>query len=274
MAEVKKVKVAIIGAGTAGLSARREVAKQTHDYVVIEGGALGTTCARVGCMPSKVLIQAANDFDRRCVFASEGIYGAEKLHIDPSKVMEFVRKLRDRFVKGVLNDIKSWQDKIIREYVSFVDANTLKTESGKLTKADKIIIATGSKPLIPKSWQAYQDYLIDTNSFFELTEMPEKMVVVGLGVIGIELGQALAKLGLDVTLVGLGKSIGGLSDPILQDYVADKFTKQLNISYEGADVVGMKDGRLQVKIGDKVHLFDKALLAMGRAPNLNGLGLG
>lgn len=106
---MKKVKVAIIGAGTAGLSARREVAKVTDSYVVIDNGPLGTTCARVGCMPSKVLIQVANDFHRRHKMAEMGILGGQDLSLDHKQVMKHVRKLRDRFVRSVVGGFEDWQ---------------------------------------------------------------------------------------------------------------------------------------------------------------------
>ena len=78
----REVDVAIIGAGSAGLFALSQVRKQTDNYVLIDGGELGTTCARVGCMPSKVLIQVAEDFHRRKIFEREGIEGAEALSVD------------------------------------------------------------------------------------------------------------------------------------------------------------------------------------------------
>ena len=124
---MRKVDVAIIGAGTSGLSARREVAKVTENYVVIDDGPLGTTCARVGCMPSKVLIQSANDFYRRFQFSELGIQGGETLKIDRPQVWKQVRKLRDRFVKGVRSDMKSWENEhLVRKHAIFLDSNTLK----------------------------------------------------------------------------------------------------------------------------------------------------
>ena len=266
--------VAIIGSGTAGLSARREVAKKTDNYLLFDGGELGITCARVGCMPSKVLIQATNDFDRRKVFAQRGIMGAGHLMVDNTKVMAFVRNLRDRFVKGVKNDMEDWQDKLVREYVQFIDSHTLKIASGELIHAKKIIIATGSSPVIPQAWQPFSKHIIDTDAFFELPALPRKMIAIGLGVIGIELGQALAKPGVDVTLVGLGKSIGGLSDPVLQSYVANKFQQQMNVYYDDAEIVGIEDNNIIVKIDEQIKHFDKALLVIGRAPNIKGLNLG
>ena len=270
---MRKVKVAIVGAGTAGLSARREVARVTDDYVVIDGGPLGTTCARVGCMPSKVLIQAANDYERRHVLAAEGINGGQQLSVDGAAVMQFVRKLRDRFVRGVFAGMEEWQDKLIPRYARFVDPHTLDTGEGYV-QAEKIIVATGSTPIIPRAWRQYCDRLIDTDQFFELRQLPENAIVIGLGVIGIELGQALHKLGVDTTLVGLGRSIGGITDPGLQQYVADRYQQQLPISFEGAEVSGRDArGRLEITVGEQKQYFEQAIVALGRRPNVDSLDL-
>ena len=123
----KKVRVAIIGAGSAGLSAWREVKKHTEDYVMINAGPYGTTCARVGCMPSKVLIQAADDFHRRKVFATQGIHGAESLRVDIPQVLAHVRSLRDRFVGGVLKGgYKEIGERNIEGFATFVDPDNNK----------------------------------------------------------------------------------------------------------------------------------------------------
>jgi len=94
--------VIIIGAGTAGLAALREVRKRTESFLIVNDGAYGTTCARVGCMPSKALIEAAHAFERRKSFEAFGISGAEALEVDVAAVLRRVRKLRDDFVAGVL----------------------------------------------------------------------------------------------------------------------------------------------------------------------------
>ena len=98
----RHVKVAVIGAGSAGLSALRQVKKATGDYVLIDKGPLGTTCARVGCMPSKALIQVAGDFHRRRLYAESGITGSEHLICDIPTVLRHVRRLRDRFTSGMV----------------------------------------------------------------------------------------------------------------------------------------------------------------------------
>ncbi|MGE4131590.1 MAG: dihydrolipoyl dehydrogenase [Bdellovibrionales bacterium] len=270
---MKQVQVAIIGAGTAGLSARKEVATKTDSYVVIDDGPLGTTCARVGCMPSKVLIQVANDFARRKKYETVGIHGADHLTVDRKKVMQHVRSLRDRFVRSVMGGMDNWQDKLIRGRAVFVDPHTLEV-NGETIKAEKIIIATGSRPIVPGPWQEYRSHLIDTDQFFEMETLPEKMAVIGLGVIGIEIGQALHNLGVDMVGITMGKAIGGLTDPEIQNYVADRFSKQMALHFNGAEPVGISaNGKLQVKADGRVYEVDKALMAVGRKPNTDGLGL-
>ena len=165
---MRKVDVAIIGAGSAGLAARREVAKLTDNWVVIDDGILGTTCARVGCMPSKVLIQSANDFARRKKFEEQGIFGADKLTVDTDITMKHVRKLRDRFVRGVSSGMATWitEDNLIRKRAKFVDKNTLDLGDEKIW-AKKIIIGTGSTPFIPPILEEHKDFLLTTDFLFE-----------------------------------------------------------------------------------------------------------
>jgi dihydrolipoamide dehydrogenase len=117
--------VAIIGAGTAGLTARAEVSKRTDNYVVIDGGTLGTTCARVGCMPSKALIEVANACHKQSLLRNFGISEPVSLLPDIASVMSHVRHLRDRFVGGVAKDMDSWKEHLIRKNARFIDANTL-----------------------------------------------------------------------------------------------------------------------------------------------------
>lgn len=270
---MKKYDVVIIGAGTSGLTARRQVAALTDNYIVVDDGPLGTTCARVGCMPSKVLIQVANDFDRRHKFESVGIHGSESLTLDKEQVMKHVRKLRDRFTGGVTRAMEDWQSKLVRKKAQFIDAHTLDLE-GEKVQADKIIVATGSRPIVPGAWQKFKDHLIDTNDFFELEDLPQSVAVIGLGVIGIELGQALNKLGVKTVGMTIGKEIGGLSDPELQDYVAKKFSEEMPLHFSGAEILGVTDsGLLQVSSDGKTYEVEKAIVAMGRRPNIDRVGI-
>jgi len=265
--------VAIIGAGSAGLSARREVAKQTDNYVVIDPGPLGTTCARVGCMPSKVLIQAAEDFARREHFDELGIQGGAALTLDSRLTMRHVRKLRDRFVSGVMKGLDEWRGShLLQRRARFVDANTLDVGDETL-RAEAIVIATGSSPVVPGPWAPHADYFLDSDNLFEQETLPERLGVVGLGVIGLELGQALHKLGVDVTAYTLDKRFGGLSDPVMQDYAATYFSGRFPVVLGGVDKLEPADGGLRVHAGGESREVDRLLLAMGRRPNLGDLGL-
>ena len=137
-----EVDVAIIGAGTAGLFALSQVRKVTDSYVLINGGELGTTCARVGCMPSKAAIQVAEDFQRRKLFDRQGIEGADKLSMDIPAALEHVQDLRDVFVDKVLSSsTDEMGDELIAGYAAFLEPNLLAVNDEKI-RAKKIIIAT------------------------------------------------------------------------------------------------------------------------------------
>ena len=210
----REVDVAIIGAGSAGLYALGQVRRFTDSFVLIDGGELGTTCARVGCMPSKVLIQVADDFHRKSIFQREGIEGGDALRINIADAMEHVQDLRDTFVDRTLSHSVDQleEDKLIESYARFVDGNTLVTEDGETVHAKKIIIATGSRPIVPDAWQAFADHIITTDELFELEDLPQSIAVIGLGVIGLELGQALHRMGIQVTGIDQLQRIGGIDD--------------------------------------------------------------
>ena len=269
---MKKVKVAIIGAGSAGLSARKEVAKVTDNYVVIDHGPLGTTCARVGCMPSKVLIQVSHDFHRRHKFESEGIHGGESLQVSQREVMAHVRRLRDRFVQSVVGSFESWQDKLICDRARFVSPQVLQVGEEQV-EAEAIIVATGSESIVPQSWSDFEHRFVTSESIFEQKEFPKSFCVIGLGVIGIELGQALSRLGVNVEAVTLGKSIGGLSDPQIQDYALKIFRREFSIDTHGVKNIQEKQNQLWVETDTGIIRAKQALVSMGRRPQLAGLGL-
>lgn len=265
--------VIIIGAGTAGLTARKEVAKVTDNYIVVDDGPMGTTCARVGCMPSKVLIQAANDYHRRHSLEEQGIEGSENITINQDKAMAHVRKLRDRFVRGVKSSLPQWSDKLVAKRATFIDPHTLDLGDEKV-RAKKIIIATGSRPVIPGPWNQYKDHLITTDDFFELEKLPETIAVIGLGVIGLEIGQALNRLGVNVIAAGLGKELGGLTEPELQDYTLKKLSEEMPIYTSGANLVGVdENNKLLVEVDSKKIAVDKAIMAVGRRPNIDKLNI-
>ncbi|MBT8129777.1 MAG: FAD-dependent oxidoreductase, partial [Gammaproteobacteria bacterium] len=135
----REVDVAIIGAGSAGLFALSQVRRKTDNFVLIDGGELGTTCARVGCMPSKVIIQVADDYQRRSIFDREGIDGAETLVVDKPAVMEHVQDLRDVFVDKTLGVTDGLDEThLIDGYARFIDDHTLEV-NGERYQAGSIV---------------------------------------------------------------------------------------------------------------------------------------
>ena len=190
------VDVAVIGGGTAGLGAYRAAKLSTPNVVMIEGGEYGTTCARVGCMPSKLLIAAAEAVHAIEKAPGFGVYPQGETVINGREVMDRVKRERDRFVGFVLEGVDSIPaaDKT-QGYARFIDDNTLQIDDHTRIVAQRIVIATGSRPSWPTPWNELGDRLIVNDDVFNWDDLPESVAVFGPGVIGLELGQALHRLG-------------------------------------------------------------------------------
>jgi len=273
------VDVAIIGSGTAGMAAYQSARAHTDSILLIEGGDYGTTCARVGCMPSKLLIAAA-EVAHQARHADRFGIQATDLVVDGPAVMARVQRERDRFVGFVLDSIDAmprsdrWTAK-----VSFQDANTLVTPQGQLFHARRIVIATGSKPVLPPLLQELDAHLLTSENVFELPTLPKNLAVFGTGPLGIELGQAMSRLGVAVKMFGVGGGIAGIHDPEIRDYANGIFNDEFYLdavakvesANEAASGVVV---RYQDKDGTLIaEEFDYVLAATGRAPDLAGLDL-
>ncbi len=264
--------VVIIGAGTAGLSALREVRKRTENFVLVNDGPYGTTCARVGCMPSKVLVEAANAFHARGKLDAFGIRGGDGLSVDLPAVLKRVRALRDHFVAGVLEVTADLGDRNIAGRARLLDEQTVQVGDRVLT-ARRIILATGARPVMPAAWRALGDRVLTTDTLFEQPDLPRRIGVVGLGAIGIEMAQALARLGLEVTAFGRGEGLGVLSDPEVNAVLRTLLAKEFTL-HTGADVeLTATKGGLRLQAGANTAEVDAVLVAIGRRPNLDDLGL-
>ncbi len=273
---MREIEVAIIGAGSAGLYCMSQIKRFTDDFLLIEGGELGTTCARVGCMPSKVLIQVAEDFHRRTIFNREGIEGEEHLSINEADVMEHVQDLRDTFVDQTLSSSIDLlpEEKLLESNVRFINANTLETEDGEQIKAKRIIIATGSRPIIPTSWHEFSEHILTTDEVFELESLPRSIAVIGLGVIGLEIGQALNRLGVKVTGIDQQNLISGIDDSAVNAVAIETISREFPLWLgEPANITQLDNGHLQVTAGDKTIEVEKIFVSMGRQPNVDKLNL-
>ncbi|RDB42915.1 dihydrolipoyl dehydrogenase [Halomonas sp. DQ26W] len=278
--EAREVDVAIIGAGSAGLSAWHAARKHSESVVLIEGGPLGTTCARVGCMPSKLLIAAA---DAAHHARDAGGFGVRTgpIEVDGRAVMARLKQERDGFVGHVLESMKRIDaaDRIAG-HARFEAPHTLIVGESLRLQARTIVIATGSRTSWPELFEAAGDRLIVNDDVFEWDELPESVAVFGPGIIGLELGQALHRLGVRVRIFGKRGSLGPFQEPALRDYADRTFNEEFYVDPQAKVETIERDGEqviitfLERHTGKRLtERFDYLLAATGRRPNVDRLGL-
>lgn len=274
-----KVDVAVIGAGSAGLPAFRAARRYTENVVLIEGGIYGTTCARVGCMPSKLLIAAAEAAHSIETASKFGVYTSKPI-INGHDVMRRVRSERDRFVGFVLESVESIDPKHhFRAHARFLDDYTIQAED-KIFDAKSVVIATGSSPKLMPMFDGLGERLVVNDDIFDWETLPESVAVFGPGVIGLELGQALHRLGVRIRIFGLSGSLKPISDMGIRNYAENLFKAEFPLDTK-AKILGLKLENDQVKIRfvdckngeEKEEFFDFLLAATGRFSNVNDLGL-
>ena len=274
-----QVDVAVIGTGTAGMSAYRAAKAQGARTVVIESGPYGTTCARVGCMPSKLLIAAADAAHMLDVAPGFGVHPGEK-RIDGRAVMERVRRERDRFVGFVLDSVEDFpeQDRI-RGHARFTGPHTLRIDEQLDIEAQRIVIATGSAPVMLPQLQDVGPGVVTSDDVFYWDDLPGSVAVIGTGVIGLELGQALSRLGVRTSLFARGGSVAQLSDPEVLHAAMRTLSEELDLHFQTEVVRAEQQGdQILLTIRDALGKessarFDRVLVATGRRPNVHGLGL-
>ncbi|MBE0615800.1 MAG: dihydrolipoyl dehydrogenase [Burkholderiales bacterium] len=271
--------IAIIGAGTAGMGAYRAARAHTDSILLIESGAYGTTCARVGCMPSKLLIAAAEAAHAAGHAEAFGVH-AQGVSVDGAAVMARVRRERDRFVGFVLETIEAYPEAgRFKAKVRFQDAGTLVTEQGQLIRARRIVIASGSTPFLPPMLQGLGTRLLSSDSVFELPTLPKRLVVFGPGPLGLELAQAMSRLGVEVKVFGVGGGIAGIRDEAMRAYADKIFNEEFYLD-AAAQVESVSETAAGVEVrylhrdGDhRTEQFDYVLAATGRTPNVAALAL-
>jgi dihydrolipoamide dehydrogenase len=268
--------VAIIGAGTAGLAAERSARRAGAKTLLIDDRFAGTTCTTVGCMPSKLLIAAALSAHAVRQAPLFGIKAAEP-KIDGPAIMRRLRKERDAFVAATIESIeKVPAENRIKARARFADRRRLALDDGNSVSAKAVVIATGSRPRVPKMFEPLGDRVLTNETIFELSDLPRSVAVVGAGPLGLELAQALARLGVETEVFDEGKRLAGLHDEDvaleLESILANELPIHLGVSLsvkiegDGAEISwkGASAG--------KGH-FKRVLIAAGRPPDLRGLHL-
>jgi dihydrolipoamide dehydrogenase len=275
-----KVDVAVIGGGTAGMAAYRAARHAGKQAVLIEAGEFGTTCARVGCMPSKLLLAAANGLHDAKAQKARGIEGTHALEANGEQVLAYVRRERDHFVNGVLEEIRSFPpETVIRGRARFESRNVLLVDDTTRIEATSMVIATGAAPVVPDDLKVFGDRLITSDDVFELKTLPGRCAVFGAGPIALELGQALARLGTEVFMFGRGNQVAALTDAPVRDALIASLQQEFYFDPDAAILdKSMQDGVPEIRFKslegqERTERFDFVLVATGRKPDLKRLGL-
>lgn len=265
--------VIVIGGGTAGLGAYRKAKSLGKKALIIEKNDFVTTCASVGCMPSKLLIAASENMHE--IMKSDGFgIKVKEIEINQDKLLGRVRSERDRFVgfvkRGADNIVS--EDKIIG--AGYIKSKNIVVVNNKEYSTKTIVIATGTNVFIPPVYKNIKDVLLTNENIFEQERLPKNIAVVGAGVIGLELGFALKNLGVEVTLLNMSNKVLGLS-PDINDYLVSHLEKELNFTYTDHVVSSKKvnDGVELTFESGKVQVFEKLLMTAGRKAEFKNIGL-
>lgn len=275
-------KLLIIGGGPGGYVCGIRAGQLGIDTVLVEKKRLGGTCLNVGCIPSKAVIHAADEFHRLTTFASKGALGitAESPKIDFAKTLEWKDGIVNRLNSGVAGLLKRSRVRMFQGQARFMDGKTVvvDTDTGRQTiHAENIVIATGSVPVEIQSLP-FGGNVISSTEALSLDKIPEKLAIVGGGYIGLEIGTAFAKLGAKVTVVEATDRIlpqydAELTRPIMARLKALGVEVLTNTSAKGLSADGKA---LDVVLTDgKMHSIpaDKVLVTVGRKPQTDGWGL-
>jgi dihydrolipoamide dehydrogenase len=281
-----KYDVAVIGSGPGGYVAAIRCAQLGFKTAIIEKyDTLGGTCLNVGCIPSKALLDSSEHYhNANKHFAEHGI-NLDNLAVDLEQMVNRKRKVVSQTCEGISFLMKKNEIDILHGFGSFVDSKTIKitASDGKETQitTDKTIIATGSKPTIFPFFPYDKERLITSTEALELTTLPKHMIVIGGGVIGLELGSVFLRLGSQVSVVEYMDSLVGTMDRTMGKELLKVLKKQkmkfylshkvTNVERKGEEVIVKAE---DMKKGKEIELTgDYCLLSVGRRAYTDGLGL-
>ncbi|HRQ65205.1 MAG TPA: FAD-dependent oxidoreductase, partial [Xanthomonadaceae bacterium] len=268
--------IAVLGAGPGGYTAAFRAADLGQDTVLIERyDTLGGVCLNVGCIPSKALLHAARVIDEAASFADHGIsFGNPKIDLD--KLRTFKDGVVGQLTKGLAGMAKQRKVNRVTGIGKFVSPNEIEVEGPegrKLVHFEKAIIAVGSQavklPMFP--WD--DPRVMDSTDALMLSDVPKRLLVVGGGIIGLEMACVFDALGSEVTVVELLDQLMPGTDPDLVRPLAQRLTKRyagIHLKTKVVKVEAQKQGLKAWFEGDKAPepmVFDRVLVAVGRAPN-------
>ncbi|HBE92975.1 MAG TPA: glutathione-disulfide reductase [Gammaproteobacteria bacterium] len=264
----------VIGAGSGGIATARMAASFGKKVAIIEKGPLGGTCVNVGCVPKKVMWNAASMAHSLDMVGDYG-FDIQRNSFDwqqlKSRRDAYVTRLNDIYQRNL--DLAEIQ--VIQGHARFSGPQQLEVD-GEVYKAPHILVATGGRPIVPDLPGA--DLGISSDGFFELESLPERAVIVGAGYIAVELAGVLHSLGSDVSILLRRQAFLRSFDASLREtLMAEMSNAGINIlaCTHMAGVIRQDNGRLCLTSthGEEVHDVDCLLWAIGRLPNTGGLNL-
>jgi glutathione reductase (NADPH) len=266
--------LAVIGGGSGGLACARRAAAYGARAVVVESGRLGGTCVNVGCVPKKVMWNAAHIADSLHDAPDYGfqlnVTGFDWLTLK-TKRDAYIGRLNGIYERNLAND----KVELIRGFARFTGPHTLEA-AGRTLSARHIVIATGGRPMLPPSPGV--ELGITSDGFFDLEELPRRVVVVGSGYVSVELGGVFAALGSKVTMVIRGETVLRSFDAMLgagvMKAMRDEGVEIVTNSFP-ASLERNRDSELELVLtnGRRLPPADCVLWAIGRQPSIDGLGL-
>jgi len=271
----------VIGAGPGGYVAAIRLALLGKKTALLDKGALGGVCLNWGCIPSKALIAAANLVEEMKGAADRGILVGEP-KVDLAKLREFKNQVVKKMVGGVAFLEKGNGVEVLKGTATVVGPNAVEVvESGQTTRveAGAIVVATGARPIEIPGFKHDGKDVWTAEHAVDLPELPKRLLVIGGGIIGMELGTVYAKLGTKVTFVeALPQILTGI-DPDAVRFVSKGLRQREVAVHVNAKAKGFerKGSELRVKVEvdgkEEVLVADKILVAVGFRPNSEGLGL-
>ncbi|WP_232493115.1 dihydrolipoyl dehydrogenase [Novosphingobium kaempferiae] len=267
--------VAIIGAGTAGLAAERAARRQGARTLLIDPAFDGTTCTNDGCMPSKLLIAAGNAAHAATHAALFGIDCV--VRVDGAEVFARLQHEREGFIAGVRRSLESLPADVMHKgRARFLGPTTIGVDDGTIVDAGAVVIASGAMPSVADFLHGLERRVLTNETLFDLKALPPSLAVIGAGPLGLELAQALARLGVDIAVFDEGDRPAGVTDPaiaqVLLDILDDEFPIHLGVQLTAKpDPSGVSLSWTGQSRGEGV--FSHVLAATGRPPVLNGLHL-
>ncbi|GAB3068244.1 dihydrolipoyl dehydrogenase [Virgibacillus ainsalahensis] len=275
-----EVDTLVVGAGPGGYVAAIRAAQLGQKVTIVDKGALGGVCLNVGCIPSKALIEAGHKAADAQGHEELGIK-TDNVTVDFSKVQEWKSGVVNKLTSGVESLLKGNKVDILKGEVYFVDKNTAKVmdeKNSQTYKFNNCIVATGSSPIEIPSFK-FSDRVLDSTGALNLKEIPKKLVVIGGGYVGTELGSAYANFGTEVVILEGAKDIlGGFEKQMTQ--LVKKRLKKKNVSIvTEAMAKGVEESEDGVKVSyesngkEETVEADYVLVTVGRRPNTEEIGL-